>query len=90
MANGWHAAGLSSKRCIREFDALCRSEVEETPAGRIRALRERVQLSQVVFVAALNPSVSTARQWESGDKRSGGPALKLLALISRKALDVIL
>ena len=90
MTNGLHADGLSSKRRIREFDALCRFDLEATPAGRICALHERIQLSQVVFAAVLNLSVSTVRQWESGDMRSGGVPLKLLALIGRKALEFVL
>jgi len=89
-ASRWRAAGLISKRRMREFDALCRLEVNEMSAERIRALRERVHLSQAVFAAVLNASVSTVRQWESGDKRPGGPALKLLTLIERKGLDVVL
>jgi putative transcriptional regulator len=89
-ASGWRTAGLISKRRMREFDALCRLEVDDMPAERIRSLRERVQLSQAVFAAVLNASVSTVRQWESGDKRPGGPALKLLSLIERKGLDVLL
>jgi len=50
----------------------------------------RVQPSQAVIAAVLNASVSTVRQWRSGDKRPGGPALKLLTLIERKGVDVVL
>lgn len=68
----WHAGVLSCKRRMREFYALCRLNVEGASAGPIRALRERVQLSQVMFAVVLNPSEFTGRQRESGDKRSGG------------------
>jgi putative transcriptional regulator len=49
-----------------------------------------VQLSQAVFAAVLNASVFNVRQWESGDKRPGGSALKLGASTVRKRPDVVL
>ena len=48
-ARDFHAAGFIDARRVREFDALCLGPVAEWPADRIRALRSRHRLSQVVF-----------------------------------------
>lgn len=87
---GLHDAGLIDKRRMAEFDALCRLNVDEMPPERIKRLRERTSLSQAVFAAVLNTSVSTVRKWEIGDKRPSGPSLKLLSLIERKGLEAVL
>ena len=47
-------------------------------------------LQPAVFAAVLNTSLSTARQWEIGDKHPSGPSLKLLNLLDRKGLDALL
>jgi putative transcriptional regulator len=89
-AAGLHQAGLIDKRRMREFDALCRLGVDEMAPRRIKALRHRTKLSQAVFAAVLNTSLSTVQKWEIGDKRPSGPSLKLLNLIERKGLSVVL
>ena len=35
-------------------------------------------------------SLSTVRKWEVGDKKPGGPSLKLLNLIERKGLEAVI
>jgi len=57
---------------------------------KIRALRDRHQLSQAMLAAVLNTSLSTVRQWEIGEKRPSGPSLKLLDLLDRKGLDALM
>lgn len=89
-ARDLHEAGFIDARRMREFDALCLGPVAEWSAARIRALRSRHRLSQVVFASVLNTSASTVRQWEIGAKRPSGPSLKLLDLIDRKGLEVLL
>jgi putative transcriptional regulator len=73
-----------------EFDALSRLEVKELSAAAIKRLRKRANLSQAVFAAVLNTSVSTVQKWEIGDKRPSGPSLKLLNLIERRGLESVL
>ncbi len=75
---------------MSEFDALCHIDVHEMPPQQIKALREGVRLSQAVFAAVLNTSVSTVQKWEVGDKKPSGPSLKLLDLLKRKGLDALL
>ena len=46
-------------------------------------------MSQAVFEAVLNTSVSTVQKWEIGEKRPSGPSLKLLNVIERKGVDAL-
>lgn len=56
----------------------------------MKALRERLQLSQAVLASVLNTSASTVRKWEVGDKRPSGPSQRLLDIIERKGLEAVL
>ena len=60
---------------------LAVTEVSPPPhyrAGRIREIRDRMELSQPVFAAALNVSADTIRAWEQGKREPDGPTLRLL------------
>src|SRR5690606_41241582 len=89
-AQDFHAAGFIDARRMRTFDALCLGPIAEWPPERIRELRSRHQLSQVVFASVLNTSASTVRQWEIGAKRPSGPSHKLLHRLDRYGRDVVL
>jgi putative transcriptional regulator len=89
-ASGLHNAGLISKRRMGEFEALCNLAAREITPQQIKALREQAHVSQAVFAAVLNTSVSTVQKWEAGDKRPSGPSLKLLNLIERKGLEAVI
>lgn len=85
-----HRLGFINRRRMGEIEALCRLEVPALSARRIKALRENLQVSQPVFAALLNTSTSTVQKWEIGDKKPGGPSLKLLNLIKRKGIEAVL
>jgi len=51
--------------------------------------RNREKASQAVFARHLNVPVSLVSQWEWGEKRPSGSALKLLALVKKKGLAAI-
>lgn len=87
---GLHEIGLISKRRMSEFEALCNLDVEEMTPQEIKSLREKAHLSQAVFAAVLNTSLSSVQKWEIGDKKPSGPSLKLLNLIERKGLEAVL
>ena len=89
-AQGLNSAGLISKRRMSEFDVLCNLEVKPLSALQIRQLREKEHVSQAVFAAILNTSISTIQKWELGDKKPSGPSLKLLSLLERKGLEGVL
>ena len=89
-ALGLHDSGLISKRRMFEFDALCNLEVKLISPIKIKELREKEHVSQAVFAAILNISVSTIQKWELGDKKPSGPSLKLLNILERKGLQAVL
>jgi putative transcriptional regulator len=88
-ARGLQRAGVIDKRTMREFDALCMPPVRNLSAAQIRAIRARSKMSQAVFAAVLNTSVSTVQKWEIGEKRPSGPSLKLLDVIERKGVSAL-
>ena len=85
-----HRLGFIDKRRMRKFDVLCLAPIPQYDGRKIRALRDHLQLSQSVFAAVLNTSLSTVRKWEIGDKHPSGPSLKLLSLLDRKGLEAVL
>ena len=82
--------GFIDKRKQRQLDVLCMEPIPVYGGEEIRALRERVKLSQAVLASVLITSASTVRKWEIGEKHPSGPSLKLLNLIDRKGLDAVL
>ena len=74
---------------MRNFDKACLSSVEDLQPLEIKALREKLNVSQPVFARYLNTSVSTVQKWESGAKRPGGIALKLLTIVQKHGLKVL-
>jgi putative transcriptional regulator len=88
-ARGLERLGALDKQTMREFDVLTLPPVQELTAKQIRAIRARSRVSQAVFAAMLNTSVSTVQKWEIGEKRPSGPSLKLLNVIQRKGIDAI-
>ena len=89
-ASDLHAAGFIDKRRMRDYDALCLAPIPDYSKAKIRALRQRHNLSQAVLATVLNTSLSTVRQWEIGDKHPSGPSLKLLDLLDRKGLESLI
>lgn len=88
-ARGLHAAGAMDQVTLREFDLLCLPPVEPLSPRKIKQIREHARVSQAVFAALLNTSVSTVQKWEIGQKRPTGSALKLLHLVRERGLEVV-
>ena len=88
-AQGLHDIGVFSDVTMRNFDKLCLAPVHEMKPEDIQNLRKRVKMSQAVFAAYLNTSVSTVQKWEIGEKKPSGIALKLLNLIEKKGLEAL-
>ena len=84
-----HEAGVLEAVTMREFDRLCLPGVDKLPPDRIKDIREKAHLSQAVFAAYLNISVSTVQKWEIGAKKPNGIALKILNLIQKKGIEVL-
>lgn len=52
-------------------------------ARRVANLRDKLNLSQPVFAAALNVSSETVKKWEQGTREPDGAALRLLELVEK-------
>lgn len=89
-AKGLHKAGVMDTQTLREFDALCLIPVKAYTPEQIKKIRLENRVSQAVFAAYLNISVSTVQKWEQGGKKPNGLALRLLNLIERKGLEVLM
>ena len=88
-ARGLHAAGVLSDTTMRDFDKVCLSPVHALAPEDIRKLRKHAHVSQAVFAACLNTSLSTVQKWEIGKKRPTGIALKMLNLIEQRGLEAV-
>ena len=88
-ARGLHKAGVMDQVTLREFDRLCLPPVEPLEPEQIKRIREATRVSQAVFAALLNTSLSTVQKWEIGQKRPTGTALKLLHLVQKNGLEIV-
>jgi putative transcriptional regulator len=89
-AQGLYKAGVVDQVTLREFDRLCLPPIEPLEPEKIKQIRETSNVSQAVFAAVLNTSLSTVQKWEIGQKRPTGTALKLLHLVRDRGLDSVL
>lgn len=83
--------GLISKTDVAAMKALCEPPPEFT-ASRVQRIRlEQARMSQTVFAAVLNVSVSAVQKWESAEsgKRPQGSAAKLLQLIEAHGVEAV-
>ncbi len=88
-ANGLHKAGVMDQVTLREFDRLCLPPITPLEPAQIKHIRETSRVSQAVFAALLNTSLSTVQKWEIGQKKPTGTALKLLHLVQRRGMEVV-
>ena len=88
-ASGLYQIGLMSEDDMRELDALCLAPVEKLAPEQIRAVREQSNASPIVFARHLNVTPKLIEQWESGQRKPTGPALKLRHLVKNKGLDCL-
>ena len=86
---GLHRIGLVDKKTMRDFDERCLTKVENLTGRDIVSLRDREGVSQKVFARYLNVPVTLVSQWERGERKPSGAAVKLLSLVKHKGLDAI-
>ena len=89
-AEDLHEAGLMAKQTMRDFDELCLTSIHPLKPEEIRNLRERENVSQVVFAHYLNVTKGIVSQWERGIKSPSGASLKLLSLVEKNGLSAII
>ncbi len=90
IASGLFRSGTFDKATMRKFDELCLTPIEQMNAEDIKGLREKSGVSQAVFARILNVTTSTVGQWERGDKKPTGSALKLLSLMRSRGVGAVL
>lgn len=90
MARDLHSADIIDITTMREFDALCVSKIHELSAAKIKKIRRCAGISQAVFAKVINVSVAAIKQWERGERKPSGVALKLLNLVEEKGLEGVL
>lgn len=88
-AKGLHKVGVMDQVTLREFDRMCMLPVEPLEPEQIKSIREASRVSQAVFAALLNTSLSTVQKWEIGQKKPTGAALKLLHLVQKRGLEIV-
>jgi len=88
-AKGLRDAGIMDEMTMREFDALCLPPVKTYQPREIKQIRLRYRVSQAVFAAYLNVSKTSVASWESGGKKPGPAAVKLLNLVDRKGIESV-
>ena len=85
----FYKSGIVDKVTMREYDLLCLQPVPPLRPVDIKRIRARAHVSQALFAALLNTSVSTVQKWEVGQKRPTGTALKLLHLVQKNGIDIV-
>ena len=64
-------------------------KVDELSPSQIAKLRERAGVSQAVLAGFLNVAVNTVSQWERGERKPTGAALKLLNVVKRNGVEAL-
>ena len=68
-------------------DAL--PKVADLSPSEIAAVRERAGVSQAIRRELLNVAVNTVSQWERGERKPTGAALKLLHVVKRSGIEAL-
>lgn len=72
---------LKEAQAIASGDLAPSRQFERYPLD-VKAMRERIGLSQTEFAGLLRVSVRTLQNWEQDRRRPTGPALALLKIVS--------
>ncbi|MDL2207947.1 helix-turn-helix domain-containing protein, partial [Desulfovibrio sp. OttesenSCG-928-M16] len=90
-AKGLHKIGLIDKKRMREYEVLyCANQVPQYTGDNVKALRDRLNVSQAALAMMINTSAATVRSWEAGTQKPGGPSCKLLNILERKGIEALL
>jgi putative transcriptional regulator len=90
MAKDLYDSGVMDLTTMREFDALCLPATHELSPSKIKKIRRSAGFSQAVFSKVINVSVAAIKQWERGERKPGGAALKILNVIENNGIESIL
>jgi putative transcriptional regulator len=88
-AQGLYRAGAISKATMKEYDELCLNPVKALTPKDVVRIRVHANVSQNLFARYLNTSPSTVQKWETGAKKPGAIAAKLLRVVEKHGLDIL-
>ncbi|MFT4628871.1 MAG: putative transcriptional regulator [Myxococcota bacterium] len=77
------AAGLNDAIAHAESDSAKAIEHRVVPID-VRAIRDKLKMSQSAFADAFGVSIATVRNWEQGRRAPRGPARVLLHVINQE------
>jgi putative transcriptional regulator len=78
-----------TKTTIRMLGRNALPKVDPMSPADIAALREKIGFSQAVMAAYLNVAAHTVSQWERGERRPTGAALKLLHVVRKSGVEAL-
>ena len=89
---GLHRIGKVSdadlrKTTLRMLGRAALPKVDDLSPSEIVKVRERAGVSQAVLAGFLNVAVNTVSQWERGERKPTGAALKLLHVVKRSGIE---
>lgn len=89
---GLHKVGAVSdaeleKTTLRMLGRDALPKVAALSPAEIAKVREQAGVSQAVMAGFLNVAVNTVSQWERGERRPTGAALKLLHIVKRSGIE---
>ena len=92
--HGLHKIGAVSdteleKTTLRMLGRDALPKVDDLSPAEIARLRERAGVSQAVLAGFLNVAVNTVSQWERGERKPTGAALKLLHVVKRSGIEAL-
>jgi len=77
------------KVTVRMLGRAALPKVANLTPSEIVEVRERVGVSQAVLAGFLNVAVNTVSQWERGERKPTGAALKLLHVVKRSGIEAL-
>lgn len=91
---GLHKVGAISgaeleKTTLRMLGRDALPKVANLSPAEIARVRERAGVSQAVLAGFLNVAVNTISQWERGERKPTGAALKLLHVVKRSGIEAL-
>lgn len=92
ISRGLHKIGAISiaeleKTTLRMLGRDALPKVVPLSPAEIVEVRKKTGFSQAVLAGYLNVAVSTISQWERGERRPTGAALKLLHVVKRSGIE---
>lgn len=91
MAQALETHGVLTKPDMVQMQGLCLKPPVYTPKRVAQIRKSKAHMSQSVFAALLNVSLSTVQKWEAPEsgKHPSGAAAKLLQVIETKGIEAI-